>query len=197
MICKLISRGQTGVDRAALDAALRYGIECGGWCPAGRLDEFGRIPARYPLMELEGGGFDERTMQNVKDADGTLIICQGEPRGGTWFTLECCRQLHSPSQVIDASSVSAGHAARSIADFVRVHDIGTLNVAGPRESEWPEGHAYTVRVLDIFLGKKERKKRAKKEKVRRATRSGALLRGRGARRNKRGSGRPASKSKRH
>ena len=74
---KIISGGQTGVDRAALDAALKHGIECGGWCPAGRLDEFGRIPDRYPVKELEHGSFVERTMQNVKDSDGTVIIYFG------------------------------------------------------------------------------------------------------------------------
>jgi predicted Rossmann-fold nucleotide-binding protein len=71
---KIISGGQTGVDRAALDVALRHGIECGGWCPAGRLDEFGKIPDHYPVQELQGGGFTERTLQNVKDSDGTVVI---------------------------------------------------------------------------------------------------------------------------
>jgi predicted Rossmann-fold nucleotide-binding protein len=80
---KIISGGQTGVDRAALDVALKNGIECGGWCPAGRLDEFGKIPDRYPLRELEGGGFTERTLQNVKDSDGTVIIYSGKLSGGT------------------------------------------------------------------------------------------------------------------
>ena len=71
---KIISGGQTGVDRAALDVSLKHGIDCGGWCPAGRLDEFGRIPDRYPVRELQAGGFAERTMQNVKDSDGTVVI---------------------------------------------------------------------------------------------------------------------------
>ena len=71
---KIISGGQTGVDRAALDVALGHGIECGGWCPAGRLDEFGKIPDHYPLQELQSGGFNERTLQNVKDSDGTVVI---------------------------------------------------------------------------------------------------------------------------
>ena len=83
---KIISGGQTGVDRAALDFALKYGSECGGWCPAGRLDEFGRIPDRYPLKELKQGSFAERTLQNVKDSDGTVVIYCEELRGGTEFT---------------------------------------------------------------------------------------------------------------
>ena len=71
---KIISGGQTGVDRAALDMALKHGIECAGWCPAGRLDEFGRIPDHYPVQELPGGGFTERTLQNVKDYDSSIRV---------------------------------------------------------------------------------------------------------------------------
>src|ERR671931_202999 len=77
---KIVSGGQTGVDRAALDVALKHGIECGGWCPAGRLDEVGRIPDRYPLRELAQGSFADRTLENVKDSDGTIVIYFGEPR---------------------------------------------------------------------------------------------------------------------
>ena len=84
---KIISGGQTGVDRAALDVALRHGIECGGWCPAGRLDEFGKIPDHYPIQELQGGGFTERTLQNVKDSDGTVVVYSVELRGGTEQTV--------------------------------------------------------------------------------------------------------------
>src|SRR5437763_14971821 len=75
---KIISGGQTGVDRAALDVALKHGIDCGGWCPAGRRDEFGRIPDRYPVMDLVDRGLTERTLQNVIDSDGTISIYSGE-----------------------------------------------------------------------------------------------------------------------
>jgi hypothetical protein len=189
---KIISGGQTGVDRAALDAAMKHGFECGGWCPAGRLDEFGRIPDRYPLRELgdgnkEGGSprkgvgpslravglsepeagpeadrpgdrsererdvFAERTLANVKDSDGTLVIYFGEPRGGTKFTVQCCVEQKRPHKLIDAAEVSAERAAESIADFVREEKVTTLNVAGPRQSEWPDGYDYTFRALDIFF----------------------------------------------
>src|SRR5204863_2826551 len=87
---KIISGGQTGVDRAALDVALKHGIDCGGWCPAGRLDELGRIPDRYPVTELEQGNVADRTWQNVKDSDGTVAIYFGELRGGTEYTVHCC-----------------------------------------------------------------------------------------------------------
>jgi putative molybdenum carrier protein len=171
---KIISGGQTGVDRSALDIALKHGIECGGWCPAGRLDEFGRIPERYPVQELEQGSkegrspdrpggletaapwekhgtFAERTMANARDSDGTIIVYCDQLRGGTEYTVECCEQLRQPHQLIDASKVSVEGAAKLIADFVRNHKIDILNVAGPRQSEWPEGYDYAYRALDAFL----------------------------------------------
>jgi hypothetical protein len=148
---KIISGGQTGVDRAAVDVALKHGIECGGWCPTGRLDEFGRIPAQYPVQELEAGGFGERTLQNVKDSDGTLIIYPGKLGGGTEQTIRFCVKLQRPHQLIDASKVSPEDAAKLIAGFVHKHKVAILNVAGPRQSEWPEGYHYAYRALDAFL----------------------------------------------
>jgi hypothetical protein len=148
---KLISGGQTGVDRAALDVAFKNGIECGGWCPAGRLDEFGRIPDRYPVQELKVGGFTERTLQNVKDSNGTVIIYPGKLSGGTEQTVHFCQELKRPHQFVDASKVSAEDAAKLIADFVCKNKIDVLNVAGPRQSEWPEGYDYASRALDAFV----------------------------------------------
>ena len=148
---KIISGGQTGVDRAALDAALRHGIKSGGWCPTGRLDEFGRIPDRYPVKELGSGGFTERTLQNVKDSNGTVIIYPGKLSGGTEQTLHFCVEQRRPHELIDASNVSTEKAAQLIADFVRETKIDILNVAGPRASEWPEGYDYAFRVLDALL----------------------------------------------
>jgi len=148
---KIISGGQTGVDRAALDVAFRHAIECGGWCPGGRLDEFGKIPDHYPLQELQGGGFTERTLQNVKDSDGTVVVYCDHLRGGNEQTVRFGLELHRPHQLIDASKISAKGAAKLIGDFVDKNKINILNVAGPRESEWPEGYDYAFRVLDIFL----------------------------------------------
>jgi hypothetical protein len=148
---KLISGGQTGMDRAALDVAFKNGIECGGWCPAGRLDEFGRIPDRYPVQELKVGGFTERTLQNVKDSNGTVIIYPGKLSGGTEQTVRFCQELKRPHQLVDASKVSAEDAAKLIADFVCKNKIDVLNVAGPRQSEWPEGYDYASRALDAFV----------------------------------------------
>jgi putative molybdenum carrier protein len=148
---KVISGGQTGVDRAALDSALRHGIVCGGWCPAGRLDEFGKIPDHYPVQELPGGGFTERTLQNVKDSDGTVVIYPHELWGGTEQTVRFSVELERPYQLIDASTVAAEYAATLIANFVRKDKIDILNVAGPRQTEWPEGYDYAFRVLSTCL----------------------------------------------
>jgi len=148
---KIISGGQTGVDRAALDVALKHGVKCGGWCPAGRLDEFGKIPDHYPVHELPGGGFSERTLQNVKDSDGTVVIYPGELRDGSQQTVRFCVELKRPHQLIDALSIAIKEASKLIADFAHNNKIQILNVAGPRQSEWPEGYDYASRVLDIFL----------------------------------------------
>jgi len=148
---KIISGGQTGVDRAALDVALKHGIDAGGSCPTGRLDEFGRIPDCYPLKELENGGFTERTLQNVKDSDGTVIIYPGKLSGGTDQTVRFCIEQRRPCLLIDASKTPVKEAAKLIADFVREKQIDILNVAGPRESEWPQGYEYASLGLDILL----------------------------------------------
>jgi hypothetical protein len=148
---KIISGGQTGIDRAALDVALKHGIPCGGWCPSGRLDEFGRIPDQYPLQELEVGGFTERTLQNVKDSDGTVIIYPGKLSGGTEQTICFCVEQPRPRELIEASKGSPEDAAKLISNFIREHKIEILNVAGPRQSEWPEGYDYACRTLDRFL----------------------------------------------
>ena len=139
------------MDRAALDVALKHGIDAGGWCPTGRLDEFGRIPDRYPVKELESGGFIERTLQNVKDSDGTVIIYPGKLSGGTEQTVHFCVEQQRPHELIDSSNVSTEKAAQLIADFVRTNKIDVLNVAGPRQSEWAKGYDYTMSIFEAFV----------------------------------------------
>ena len=89
---KIVSGGQAGADRAALDAALACGVSCGGWCPEGRLAEDGRIADSYPIVELPGAGYRQRTRRNVQDSDGTAIFSFGPPEGGRWLrckTVSC------------------------------------------------------------------------------------------------------------
>ena len=148
---KIISGGQTGVDRAALDAALSLGVPTGGWCPEGRLDECGIIPPHYPLQELPGGGYLERTAQNVSDADGTVIFHPGSLQGGTKATADFCTEKRKPCLSIDATTVSPATAAEQLREFVQTNRIEVLNVAGPRASQWPQGYAFTIETLTRFL----------------------------------------------
>lgn len=134
----ILSGGQTGVDRAALDVAMERGMPCGGWCPAGRWAEDGPIDARYPLRETPSADPAERTEWNVRDSDGTLLLTTSAASPGTELTEEVARRLGRPVYRgwLDAPP-DAGH----FHGWMREHTIRTLNVAGPRESESPGIHA--------------------------------------------------------
>lgn len=147
----LVSGGQTGVDRGALDAALDAAVPCGGWCPEGRLAEDGTIPLRYPVQALRGAKYRERTKQNVIDSDGTLVISFGEPEGGTAQTVEFCRELGKPHLVIDALQLDAASALPGVLQFLAEHSIRRLNVAGPRASREPRAHGYAYELLRLLL----------------------------------------------
>jgi Circularly permutated YpsA SLOG family/Glycosyl transferase family 2 len=148
---KIISGGQTGVDRAALDAAMSLGVDCGGWCPEGRLAETGRIPSHYPLRELAGGGYLERTAQNVRDAGGTVIFYSEALYGGTRATADFCAQFGKPALLIDGHLGSWEEAAKQIGNFVSDNRIEILNVAGPRASQWQLGYDFAREALLLFL----------------------------------------------
>lgn len=133
-LSKIISGGQTGVDRAALDVALAFGVPCGGWCPRGRLAEDGVIDARYPLRETPSRNYTQRTEWNVRDADGALLLPCGAPTGGTLFTRECAERLQKPYYVMELTSLE--NVAECVAWIAQYH-IRVLNIAGPRESAQP------------------------------------------------------------
>jgi hypothetical protein len=147
----IVSGGQTGADRAALDVAMELGIPHGGWVPKGRAAEDGAIPARYRVTETESSAYDERTKLNVQDSDGTLIIARGPLTGGTALTRDHARALGKPVLVIDISGASIDGAARKIGEWIERGKIKTLNVAGPRASQDPTIYAHTHAVLSATL----------------------------------------------
>ncbi len=144
----IISGGQTGVDRAALDVALAFGLPCGGWCPRGRGAEDGPLPARYPLMETPSDDPAERTRWNVRDADGTLILVRYTISGGTALAAACAEQMGKPLRIVD---LDRPPAFTEILTWLSGAGITVLNIAGPRESERPGIQAEAMRFLSLLF----------------------------------------------
>ena len=148
-VSKVISGGQTGVDRAALDAALNLGIEIGGWCPKDRWAEDGAIPSKYPLEETASDDRTERTARNVKSASATLILHDGVDSPGTRFTEDLARSGGKPCLV---ALLHHPRLVESVRHWLERTRPEVLNVAGPRESESPGiyNHAFNrlTRILE-------------------------------------------------
>ncbi len=145
---RIVSGGQTGVDRAALDVALELNIPCGGWCPKGRRSEDGLIPDSYPLRESPTSNYAERTALNVKDSDGTLILSRGSLRGGTALTKTFAERYRRPCLVVDLRDATP----QVIHEWLSDHSIRVLNVAGPRESSQPGITRQAAALLRTLLG---------------------------------------------
>lgn len=148
---KIVSGGQTGVDRGALDAALAVGVPCGGWCPAGRRAEDGPIDTAYPLRETASEHYHVRTRQNVLDSDATLVIYFGKLEGGTARTLALCKELNKPFLSINALERSSAQAVDIIEAFIQKYHVDTLNVAGPRASKQSQASHYTRTTIALLL----------------------------------------------
>ena len=145
---QIISGGQTGADRAALDWAIAHHLPQGGWCPHGRLAEDGTIPRRYELKETPLPDYAQRTEWNVRDADATVIFSIAATlAGGSLFTLELARSHHKPCLHL-ARSVHAGNAAKQLHAFLVQHHVRVLNVAGPRASQEPEVGVFVQETLE-------------------------------------------------
>jgi len=148
---KIVSGGQTGVDRAALDFAIQHGFKHGGWCPYGRLAEDGIIPPIYRLRETDSTEYEERTEKNVLDSDATLIVArERELSGGTAFTKVCAGQHGRPVIVIDESE-GAAKGAVALSKFLERNKVRILNVAGPRESQAPKLGKFVMALLGATL----------------------------------------------
>ncbi len=145
---KIVSGGQTGVDRGALDAALSINFPCGGWCPKGRHAEDGPIDDGYPLKEAPSSDYKERTYLNARDSDGTLIICHGSPSGGTGLTIRYAEELNKPYFIYDLDSSCQ---LSKLTNWLKENQIETLNVAGPRASKAPGISELTFRLISQLL----------------------------------------------
>ena len=143
-IQKIVSGGQTGVDRAALDVAMKSGIACGGWCPRGRRAADGVIDPKYPLQESQHEDYSERTRLNVQDSDATLILNIGELGGGTAYTVEMAIQYHKPYLVI---ALDESPEPQAVIEWLKRTCVGVLNVAGPRD----DMHSVVYRLAYEFL----------------------------------------------
>ena len=133
-LLKIISGGQSGVDRGALDAALALGFSCGGSCPKGRLAEDGPIDPEYPLVESTSSRYQDRTEQNIIDSDATLIITGGRLEGGTRLTMELALKHDKPCLITDLRRPTP---IKELTSQLTALQVKTLNVAGPRESKQP------------------------------------------------------------
>jgi hypothetical protein len=139
---KIISGGQTGADRAALDVGLEYGVEVGGWVPHGRMAEDGRIADGYPgLVQTDTSDPTERTMRNVQTADATLIVSHGALTGGSRLTLEEARRQLKPALHVDLQILGFTSAVARVREWLATENPVVLNVAGPRASE--DGDIYS------------------------------------------------------
>jgi len=147
VIEKIVSGGQTGADRAALDAAIDLDIPHGGWIPKGRKTEDGGLPEKYHLKEMPTGSYSARTEQNVIDSDGTLIVSHGKLNGGSAKTRQFAKKHNRPWMHVDLEKTNFFKAAMDIRSWVTENQIKVLNAAGPRGSKDPEIYEATKKLL--------------------------------------------------
>jgi Circularly permutated YpsA SLOG family len=149
-IPKIVSGGQTGADRAALDWAVRHNVECGGWCPKGRKAEDGPIDPKYPLKETPSASYLQRTEWNARDSDATVLFSiEPDLTGGSKKTVEFARKLNKPWLHLCVGEKSS---AEKLKAFVEQHRVRVLNVAGPRASKEPGVGDFVMRTLDKVFG---------------------------------------------
>ncbi|NOX33869.1 MAG: hypothetical protein GXP56_09045 [Deltaproteobacteria bacterium] len=151
MLKKIISGGQTGADRAALDVAIKFNIEHGGWIPKGRITEQGPLPMKYQLIEMNTMDYKERTKQNIMDSNGTLIISRGELTGGSRLTHNFAKLVGRPNCYIDLLNTEEFEAAIFLKSFLLENNIQILNVAGPRLSRHPWIYKDVKIILEVML----------------------------------------------
>jgi hypothetical protein len=148
MIRKIVSGGQTGADRAALDAAITLGIPHGGWIPKGRLTENGTLPDKYKLTEMPNTSYASRTEQNVIDSNGTIIISHGPLSEGSEYTRQMAIKHQRPWLHIDLDQMPAFKSATLISSWIDNNSIEILNVAGPRASKDSQIYSAVLKLIE-------------------------------------------------
>lgn len=151
LLKKIVSGGQTGADRAALDAAIKHGCTSGGWLPRGRRAEDGPLPERYGLQELSSSDYRQRTRQNVIDSDGTVIVSHGELHGGSLLTRVEAEKAGRPYLHLDLERIGDDAAVAQLKCWLCDHAIEILNVAGPRASGDPVIYRKVYRLVSSLL----------------------------------------------
>ncbi len=152
MLKKIVSGGQTGVDRAALDVGLKLGLIIGGYCPKGRIAEDGIIADKYPLIETISTNYPERTKLNIEQSDATLLIIKAKMGKGSALTLRLAHQKHKPYFVADLSKFSNNNYQEFIS-WLKENNPSVLNIAGSRESSAPGIYKEASVFLEKLLAK--------------------------------------------
>lgn len=148
LVHQIITGGQTGVDRAAMDFALEHDIPLGGWCPKGRTAEDGVLDPKYPLRETPSEQYVQRTQWNIRDSDGVLILARGKIYGGTAVGVSQAQLLHKPVLIVDVTQPPDVSAVRQ---WIHAHGISRLGVGGPRESHSLGIYQATKEFLNVLF----------------------------------------------
>ena len=151
MIEKIISGGQTGASRAALDAAMKLGIAHGGWVLNGKMTEDGPLPEKYNLKEMPDQNHSEKTKKNIKEACGTLILSHGKYSEQFGFVKKMSQRLGKPVLDVDLHTTVAFNAATLINDWIVDNDIRVLNVTGPRDEQDPKIYQATLDIIQAVF----------------------------------------------
>jgi len=157
MITRILSGGQTGADRAALDFAIKHHIPHGGWVPKGRKTEDGTLDQKYQLQKMPTDEYSKRTEKNIVDSDATLILSHASLTGGSALTQSLADKHGKPCIHIDLSKVDIRKAVLIINIWIQRYKIKVLNVAGPRASKDLKIYQATIDLLEAVLAKKEKK----------------------------------------
>jgi nucleoside 2-deoxyribosyltransferase len=148
----IVSGGQTGVDRAALDFAIENNVPCGGWCPKGRVAEDGMIGSNYPLHETRSADPAERTRKNIEDSDAVLVFIDDQMDDGTELAVDYAEELEKPLFVVYLR-MNLADQEEGFSQFMDENQAKKINVVGPRESNSPGIYHKTRHFLNELFWK--------------------------------------------